>query len=548
MARFRWVSSIILGLGVWAALGFRFWEPAGFRSPTEPLIALAPHSRDSSMLMAASETSVYLRKNSQRWTRIFSLSNENSAIQKLITHPQSPEKILLLTPAGVLEGDLKSSRLKWLYRDSKNLSHSLALDSKNPLVLYLATQRGLFQSADGGRTWLAPSRWPENQEIEFAATSASRPGVFFIATSRELFFSKDSGLSFESGFSLSPSLEETAEEDRDEESPAETRRRFTSLAASHINPEVLWTGTSEGIFETKDGGESWERLPDRGLQETEVRDLIYSDRRKALFAASGRSVYRYLPRQRRWEKLKLNRFEKPASLGLQSLSEKEILLIASGHEILEFVIEPSEALPAGGVFLPSPERMELFRKLVALEPTPQEIHRQAIRYGELGGGRIRRWHWGSRLRALVPSLSFGKDLSFNANVDIDRGSTSEPDRFIAGPEEIDKGWGLDLNWDLGDLIWSSSQTSIDSRAKLLVELRESILSQVNRIYFERRRMQMEIILLPAETPLPDRLDLLLGLDELTAQLDTLTDGFLSERLKTLGSSLDLTFDVDSSSS
>lgn len=426
---------------------------------------------------------------------------------------------------------MKSARLKWLYRDSKNPAHSLALDFKNPKTLYLATERGLFQSADGGRSWLAPFRWPENQRMEFVAQSASRPGAFFIATRRELFFSKDNGLSFESGFSLSPSLEETREEGLDEESSVETGRRFTSLAESRKNPAVLWMGTSEGIFETWDGGESWEKLPDRGLQETEVRDLIYSDRREALFAAAGRSVYRYLPRQRRWERLSLNLFENPASLGLQSLAEKEILLIASGHEILEFVIEPAEALSPEGVFLPSPERMELFRKLMTLEPTPEEIRQAAIRYGELGTGRIRRWHWGSRLRALVPSLSFGKDFSFNGNVDIDRGSTSEPDRFILGPEEIDQRWDFNLNWDLGDLIWSSSQTSIDSRAKLLVELRESILSQVNRIYFERRRTQMEMALADPGLAIEERLDRLLALDELTAQLDTLTNGFLSERLQ-----------------
>ena len=531
MSRTRCVASIILGLTVWAALGFRFWEPTGLRSPAEPLIGLALDSRDPEKLLAASETSVYLRTNSRRWTRILSLPDKHSAIQKLLTHPRSPEKVFLLTPSGVLEGDLKSARLKWLYRDSRNPVHSLALDFQNPKTLYLATERGLFQSADGGRSWLAPFRWPENQRMEFAAQSASRPGTFFIATRRELFFSKDNGLSFESGFSLPPPAGEIPEEGLDEELPVETGRRFTSLAASRNNPAVLWMGTSEGIFETRDGGESWERLPDRGLQGTEVRDLIYSDRREALFAAAGREAYRYLPRQRRWERLPLNLLENPASLGLQSLAEKETLLIVSGPEILEFVIEPAEVPSLEGALISSPERMELFRKLMALEPTPEEVRQAAVRYGELGTGRIRRWHWGSRLRALVPSLSFGKDFSFDANVDIDRGSTSEPDRFILGPEEIDQGWDLNLNWDLGDLIWSSSQTSIDSRAKLLVELRESILSQVNRVYFERRRVQMEMALANPGLSVGERLDILLRLDELTAQLDTLTDGFLSGRLR-----------------
>jgi hypothetical protein len=62
---------------------------------------------------------------------------------------------------------------------------------------------------------------------------------------------------------------------------------------------------------------------------------------------------------------------------------------------------------------------------------------------------------------------------------------------------------------------------------------------------------MEIALSPPPATLEEKFDLLLSLDELTAQLDALTDGFFSERLEKIyqnHSELDLLFSspVDSS--
>lgn len=515
------------------AFGFRFWGESRLAA-REPLTDLAPHPLDPGKIFLSSEREVYLQTDGEGRKRLLSLTTEKAVIRKIITHPRLPEKIFLLTDEGILEGDLKKSRVKSIYRSpnhSENRVYSLALDPEDPKLLYLGTERGLLQSADGGRTWLPPYRWPENQRIEFVATIPSMPEALFLGAERELFFSNDRGLRFESGLSLPFSNHELEENSEEAEEAIVKTPRFTSLAFSQRTPAQLWMGTAEGVFETSNAGLTWEKLPEQGLGNHRIRDLLYAERSAKLIAATDRDVAVYFPRQRRWETLPVGLTEPPTSLGLQPTPDNKTdkVLIASGHQILEWVLDPVEG-DSGQPFVPSSERLELFQKLTRSEPTAQEIHQAAIRYSHLGNGRIQRWHWGSRLRALVPSLSFGKDVSLNANIDLDRGGTSDPDKFIFGPDETDRGWDLDLNWNLGDLIWSSSQTSIDSRAKLLVELRESILSQVNRIYFERRRTQMELAFSAPEVTPREHFDLLLRLDELTAELDTLTDGFLSERL------------------
>ena len=104
----------------------------------------------------------------------------------------------------------------------------------------------------------------------------------------------------------------------------------------------------------------------------------------------------------------------------------------------------------------------------------------------------------------------------------------------ANPDELQKGrdfidWDVSLSWDLADFVWSTDQTTIDSRSKLMVELREDILDQVTRLYFERRRIQMELITNEFLNP-PLMIDKEMRIAELTALIDAFTGGEFSKRI------------------
>lgn len=228
------------------------------------------------------------------------------------------------------------------------------------------------------------------------------------------------------------------------------------------------------------------------------------------------------------------------------LSLSIVLPIAIGYSYWESssptISVSANPLPVAGVlpqeiYVPSPvepstETYSLFQKLIALEPSAREIQKAVIEYTHTSNDKFDRWHKFSRLKSLLPTFSFGKDFSESNNIDLDRGSTSTPDVYINGPEDIDQSWSADIRWDFSDLIWSSSQTSIDSREKITADFRQELLSEVTKIYFERRRLQTNIIFQFSETK---RLFLeeLLQIDELTALLDAMTDGFMSERLSFL---------------
>ena len=89
---------------------------------------------------------------------------------------------------------------------------------------------------------------------------------------------------------------------------------------------------------------------------------------------------------------------------------------------------------------------------------------------------------------------------------------------------------MSLNWDLGNLIWNTDQTSIDVRSRLMVQLRDDIVNEVTRNFFERRRLQIELLTDPPSDPRV-QLDKELRVQELTAMLDGLTGGWFSRQLE-----------------
>ncbi|MBU2034695.1 MAG: hypothetical protein KKA59_02820, partial [Candidatus Omnitrophica bacterium] len=85
-----------------------------------------------------------------------------------------------------------------------------------------------------------------------------------------------------------------------------------------------------------------------------------------------------------------------------------------------------------------------------------------------------------------------------------------------------------FSWDLGELIWNQDQTSIDVRSKLMVQLRDDVLNEITKLYFERIRVKMELDNVSIEDR-KKRFEKELRLQELTAMINGLTGGFFLQK-------------------
>jgi len=189
---------------------------------------------------------------------------------------------------------------------------------------------------------------------------------------------------------------------------------------------------------------------------------------------------------------------------------------------------PGAQVPVQAASAPTPHPVGL--KLPwesCAEPTVGQVQQAAIRYAEVSPQKISRWRAQARWKAFLPKLTLSLDRDQSANIASStyKGVT----QFTIGPNRRNFSVDFDFTWDLGDLLWSTDQTSIDVRSRLMVKLRNEILEEVTQIYFERKELLKRFRAAPTEDPILAQ-ERRLRIEALTAHLDAFTGGYFSAQL------------------
>jgi competence ComEA-like helix-hairpin-helix protein len=181
---------------------------------------------------------------------------------------------------------------------------------------------------------------------------------------------------------------------------------------------------------------------------------------------------------------------------------------------------------------------EVVRKVLmryAGEPSVRDVQIAAIDYASIHPEMVRSWQTRARVNALAPRFTVGAQ----GDVDRDLRTQTDLDATTAEKEYRDeKNNGrltVGAQWDLDRLIWEPTEASVARETVRFATLRDRVLEEVTRRYFERRRLQVDLDLSPP-TDLGDRVRKELRLQELTGDLDSYTGGWFSEKLKAAGRS------------
>jgi hypothetical protein len=167
------------------------------------------------------------------------------------------------------------------------------------------------------------------------------------------------------------------------------------------------------------------------------------------------------------------------------------------------------------------------------DPPIERVHRVALDFLDLGPSRIEEMRRGVRRRGWLPELA----LVGAASRDRDRGTASD-ETVVSGALRhlVDRDQGssqdntlsLSITWELADLAYHSEQIDISREAREVIELRDDVLDEITQLYFERRRVLVELA--AAEAP-GDALRLRLRAAELAAGIDAWTGGWFSRALR-----------------
>lgn len=289
-------------------------------------------------------------------------------------------------------------------------------------------------------------------------------------------------------------------------------QNFTPLIieTDALTPTRLWMGTSKGVYRSTDRGETWQKFYITGADHISVHCLRMAPLDNHHF---------YLCTDAGFYKINIDDgTSKPLYEGLTT-SQINWMDFSADHHI--YLATDKGLFKKNTNRAPAPTAKITLREITRGEPSIHEIQEAALHYNSVHPDTITEWKRKIKYRALAPTLS----LDYDNNI---RGSSKDGQyHFAEGPKE----WGVSLSWDLDELLWSSQETSIDNRNKLMTQLRTDILDDVNRIYFERLRIKREIAQIDplSEEIYPKELRLY----ELTATLDGYTGGFFSEECANL---------------
>lgn len=161
------------------------------------------------------------------------------------------------------------------------------------------------------------------------------------------------------------------------------------------------------------------------------------------------------------------------------------------------------------------------------EPTVREVQQQAIAYMRVNPQEVDSWRLRARTNALAPRLT----TQVQGDLNDDRRTVEQVGEPTIVSQTNDQSGRLVVGaaWDLDRLVFEPQEMAVARESVRIANLRDRVLDEVTRRYFERRRLQVDLELSPPKD-LADRVKKELRLQELTADMDAVTGGWFSQKL------------------
>lgn len=162
------------------------------------------------------------------------------------------------------------------------------------------------------------------------------------------------------------------------------------------------------------------------------------------------------------------------------------------------------------------------------EPDVREVQQMVLEYSRTDPDYAASWERAARNTNLVPEVSVAYKYGDGYDTDYEYLDGSEVETLTDSAVDKDNRVELRAKWRFDKLMMSSERIRVISESQDMVKTRDKILETATRVYFDRRRLQVEMLMGGGDVK--TQLKNELRLQELTAQLDAYTGGRFSQSL------------------
>jgi len=495
------------------------WQDRTLGLSDAEFYSIAGSPDDATVYVGTCQGLYMMGPNENEWKQVFACRGQYKGVKHICLAPDGA--IYIATKNGLFASRDHGQNWRRIFRGlaGKNYCTYVTCRGQNTDTIYLGTLKGLFWTKDRGKTWASPAGILGSASVNAIAVGKEPDAEdVFVICDNELYKSGTNFENYEKVFAAD-SLDGFQSDDEEDSYEAVSEDLEVVFLLNHaaVKNNILYLATSKGLFGSEDAGNAWFRFEGAGLLNRWINYVTPSGEGDKVYAATRGGIFEYKKATSSWSEM---------YGGMDSKSARQV--VAGGKGSLwalckRRLYKMDHAVPSvtDAKFLNADRILGNFKN----EPTINETMAMAIDYAEVYPEKIKRWRRQVKFKGLFPKLNIGIDRGWSDTYEI---YTSSKDAYLFnGPQDRTEGWDLNLSWDLSDLIWSNSQTTIDIRSKLMVQLRDDIVDEVNRAYFERRRLQIELLTDPPRA-MAEILKKRLRIQELTATLDGLTGSRFSK--------------------
>jgi photosystem II stability/assembly factor-like uncharacterized protein len=214
------------------------------------------------------------------------LKEHVSFVNQFVFHPALSEKIYAATTVGAFY--TKNAGREWEERmngmKEVHIVTSIAIDPKDPTILYGGTTGGMYRSDDAAMNWkkINSGLIPESELMASMALGVNaievdqtNPSTVYVGTTKGLFHTANKGEHWERiGQSVSDPF-------------------VSSIVLHPTDPSLLYIGGPQGVWKSSDSGKTWQAM-NRGFTTLNIRALAMAPKNsQTLYAGTnGSGLYR----------------------------------------------------------------------------------------------------------------------------------------------------------------------------------------------------------------------------------------------------------------